>query len=421
METNSLKKQVKANKTLLSNFSYMSLLQVFTLLTPLMTYPYLTRVLGKELYGLVITAQILASYAMIVVRFGFDSVSARHVSIWREDKRKISEILSSILTIRVALFVVSLIVYGIIVIAVPEYRDHFWLFIFSYGITLNVLLFPQFFFQGIERMKFITYINVIIQMIFVLLIFCIIKAPSDYLWVPILHAIGYSMGGGLSLLIIFRKYNILYTIPSLKQISYYFKDALPLFATDAVCTIKDKLNYLILGITVGMSDVVIYDVGSKLTYIAIQPLTIINTVVFPRMAKSKNNKMVLKFGGIILMTVLILVILINLFLGYIVRFLIGEDINLFPIRLFLLSPIFLCLGSYIGSSLIVARGYNKYMFYSILITTSAYLLLLFLMMLSGKLNTVISFIYLTVISYLVEMIYRIYIGFTIMNKRMVNN
>lgn len=417
MEVNNIKKQVKANKTLLSNFSYMSLLQVFTLLTPLITYPYLTRVLGKELYGLVITAQILASYAMIVVRFGFDSVSARHVSIWRDDKGKLSEILSSILTARVALFVICLIVYGVIVIAVPEYRDHLWLFLFSYGITLNVLLFPQFFFQGIERMKFITYINVIIQMIFVLLIFCVIKAPSDYLWVPILHAIGYLIGGALSLFIIFKKYDILFSIPSLKQISFYFKDALPLFATDAVCTIKDKLNYLLLGITVGMGEVVTYDLGSKLTYIAIQPLTIITTVVFPRMAKTQNNNMVLKFGGIIFMTVLILVILLNLFLVFIVRFLIGEDIDLFPIRLFLLSPIFLCLGSYIGSSLIVARGYNKYMFYSILITTSAYLLLLFLMMLSGRLNTVTSFIYLTVISYLVEMLYRIYIGIGIMNKK----
>ena len=98
---------LKSNKTLIENFSYISILQVFILLTPLITYPYLTRVLGTELYGLVITAQILSSYATIVVKFGFDSVSARYISLWREDKSKMSEVMSSILTTRFLLWFVN--------------------------------------------------------------------------------------------------------------------------------------------------------------------------------------------------------------------------------------------------------------------------------------------------------------------------
>ena len=126
-----IKSRAKNNKTLLANFSYITVLQVFVLLTPLITYPYLTRVLGTELYGLVITAQILSGYATIIVKFGFDSVSARHVSIWRGDASKLSEIVSSILYLRLILWIASFIIYIIIVIAVPIYRQHFLLFLFS--------------------------------------------------------------------------------------------------------------------------------------------------------------------------------------------------------------------------------------------------------------------------------------------------
>lgn len=420
MRVNKIKELARSNITLIENFSYISILQVFILLTPLITYPYLTRVLGTELYGLVITAQILASYATIVVKFGFDSVSARHISMWRDDNSRLSEIMASILVMRILLWIISFMVYIGVVYAIPLYREHLSLFLYSFGLTLNVLLFPQFFFQGIERMKYITYINLGIQSIFIVLIFVAIKSPSDYLLLPLLHSIGYFIGGVVSLIIIYKGYHLTFKIPTLNKAKYYFMDAFPLFATDAVCTIKDKLGYLLLGAYVSMSDVVIYDVGSKLTSLSVQPLTIIDTVIFPKMAKTQDDNCYRKFGILIFSAIVIIVILINIFLHPIVYLLLGKEVPLMPIRLFLLSPIFLGVASYIGSSLIVARGYNKYMFYSILVTTSAYLLTLAIVFLTGYANIVISFIVMTVIAYLVEMLYRLWVSHKILLKSQSN-
>ncbi len=58
---------IKANKTIAENFIYITLLQVFLLVAPLITYPYLVKVLGREVYGMVITAQVLVSYFSIVI------------------------------------------------------------------------------------------------------------------------------------------------------------------------------------------------------------------------------------------------------------------------------------------------------------------------------------------------------------------
>ena len=54
-----LKERLGRNKTVLANFSYLSILQVFTILFPLLTYPYLLRVIGLELYGVIIFAQAI--------------------------------------------------------------------------------------------------------------------------------------------------------------------------------------------------------------------------------------------------------------------------------------------------------------------------------------------------------------------------
>ena len=57
-----LKEKLGRNKTVLANFSYLSILQVFTILFPLLTYPYLLRVIGLELYGVIVFAQEMSLF-----------------------------------------------------------------------------------------------------------------------------------------------------------------------------------------------------------------------------------------------------------------------------------------------------------------------------------------------------------------------
>ena len=66
-----LQERLGRNKTILANFSYLSLLQVFAILFPLLTYPYLLRVIGLELYGVIIFAQSIINYVSLVINFGW--------------------------------------------------------------------------------------------------------------------------------------------------------------------------------------------------------------------------------------------------------------------------------------------------------------------------------------------------------------
>ena len=398
---------LKRNKVIFENFSYLTLFQGLSLLFPLITYPYLTRTLGTELYGLVITAQILSSYCSILIQFGFPLVSARHISLHKDNKDELSKIMSSILCMQLILWILSFLIYLGVIYFVPTYYEHFWLFFYSFFLTFINLLFPQFYFQGIEKMKYITIIQLIFQLIFIALIFVVIKDKTDYVYVPVLNSIGFLIGGIIALYIIFVKDGVKFIRPKFSDIKYYTKDALPIFSTDVICTIKDKLNYLLLGSMVNMSQVVTYDVGSKFSNLIMKPVGIILTVIYPKMSRDRDDHQFKKMGIVVLSVVIMLFIVVNLFLKPIVDFLVGEEIDLFPVRLFILSPLFLGVSQYIARCFFLARGYNKYVLYSIIVTTAVYILSLIFFYITGQLNTVTIFVSLTLISYLAELIYRL--------------
>lgn len=398
--------QIKKHISLFENFTYITVLQLFIMATPLITYPYLVRVLGRELYGWVITAQVLASYCSIFIDFGFKAVSARHISVYRNDPDKLSEIVSAILSLQFFIWGVCLFGYVLFVYMISSYREHLMLFLFSFGLTFNELLFPQYYFQGIEQMKYIAMLNIAIRIIFVVLTFVVIQSADDYLYVPLLSTAGYFIGGICALYIVFVKHKIHFSPLPFKTIFFYLKDASPIFFTNVICTIKDKLNYLLLGNFVGMNEVVVYDLGAKFTNVLTKPATVISTVLFPKIAKERNIFLFKKMMILISVLIIILVLLLNLFLPDIVHIFIVETIDLFPIRLYTLAPIFLSLGSFIASNLIVALGYNKYMLHSIIITTFIYLLLLGVFCWFEWLYSVTSFIVLTVLAYLCEFVYR---------------
>ncbi len=410
-----------SNSLLIQNISYISLLQIFNLVAPLITYPYLVRVLGKELYGYVLTAQVLTSYFALIIDFGSNNVCAKHVSIHRNNKAKLSEVICSVLIVRFFLFLIGFLVYFAIVKIVPIYDEYALLFIVSYGMNFNDLLFPQFFFQGLEKMKYTTLLNILVKLVFIFLIFLFVNSQSDAVYVPLFYAIGYALAGIISLYVIFRRWEVSIKIPDRQNIWYYVKDASPVFATDLICTIKDKLNVLLLGSFSGMSNVVVYDLGTKINSIIVKPTEILRTALFPRSAKERNINKILKIVRFTFLMSVIIVLITNFFLAQIVEFFLKDQIDLLPIRIFTIAPIILSISTMISSNMFVALGYNKYVLYSIIITTLSYLLALIYVYFNHFMTSIYSFVLIAMVSYVVELLYRLWATHRVMMKETTLN
>lgn len=399
--------KIKNNKKIFSNFSYLAILEIFILIAPLITYPYLVRVLGRDLYGWVITAQITASYCTVIIDFGFKRISARHIATNSDNPVRMSEVISSILTLRWMLWIVSFILYLGIILLIPSYRHQLLLFLYSFLTTLSSVLFLDFYFQGTENMKYITIINIIVRGLFVAATFIVIRSSADYLYVPLLWSVGYVLGGLISIGVVFFKHKIKFNIPHRSDLKLHMREGSIIFFSEVMLTIKDKFNYNLMGAMIGMADIVIYDIGSKITNILLKPITILSTVLFPRMAKSPSVAVAKKtMLGITLLSIL-LVGITNIFIPWIVKFFIAEDIDLGAIRLYSLAPIILGVSSFIAVNVFYAFGKDKWILNSTYVTTIGYLILLAVMYMCGLLNSVLAFVILTISAYFIEAIYRI--------------
>src|SRR3989339_509467 len=158
-------------KILLGNFFSLSVLQVLNYLLPLITLPYLIRVLGPEKYGLIAFGTAFLTYFQLFTDYGFNLSATKDISINRENNKKISEIFSSVIIIKTVLMLFSFIIIFFIVTSFSKFNSQKEVY---YLISLSLIgnvLFPIWFFQGIERMKYITYFNVIARVTATLLVF----------------------------------------------------------------------------------------------------------------------------------------------------------------------------------------------------------------------------------------------------------
>lgn len=408
------------NKTILSNFSYLAILEIFILIAPLITYPYLVRILGRDLYGWVITAQVTASYCTVIIDFGFKRISARHIATNSNNPIKMGEVISSILTLRALLWIGSFILYFCVIMLIPSYRHQLPLFLYSFFTTLSSVLFLDFYFQGTENMKYITIINIIVRGLFVAATFVVITSPSDYVYVPLLWSVGYVLGGSISLWIVFFRHKIAFSVPRRSNLKMHMREGSIIFFSEVMLTIKDKFNYNLMGAMIGMSDIVIYDIGSKISGILLKPVTILSTVLFPRMAKNPSVDRAKKaMLGIILIS-LVLVGITNIFLPWIVRFFIAEVVDLGAIRLYTLAPIILGISSFVAVNIFYAFGKDKWILNSTYVTTAGYLVLLAVMYFFGILKSVMAFVILTITAYFIEAIYRLLLCSNLFKKYATN-
>lgn len=245
------------------------------------------------MYGLVIFAQAIVSYLVILVNFGFNTFAIKEISINRENQNELNIIVSTVLTLKAYLFIISLIVLFIALKFIPQAKGHEKLFFLTMWMCLYDFIFPIWYFQGIEKMKYITYLTVINKSVYAILLFVLIKSQNDYLLVPIINGIGVFISGIFSLLIIFKSHDIRFTFPNFSQLKQFMHNSLSFFIADVSVRFFAGSNKIIIGVVMGMAEVAYIDLAEKIVSIfRTVPLGIVRDTIYPKVAKTRNIKIV---------------------------------------------------------------------------------------------------------------------------------
>jgi len=261
---NKLKNTIYKNKLLFENFMSLSTLQAAGYIIPLITLPYLVRVLGPEKFGLVAFAQAFVHYFVLLTEYGFKLSATREISINRNDNKKISEIFCSIYIVKAILLLISFLTFTLLVSFIPRFNVEYRLFIFAFIMVVGNLVFPVWLFQGMEKMRYITMINVLVKIIFIIPIFIFVKSRLDYVYVPLINSLGFLVSGIIAFYWGIRIFRIRIFLPSIQNIIHQFKEGWYVFISTITISLYTTSNVFILGLFTNNTIVGYYSAAGKL-------------------------------------------------------------------------------------------------------------------------------------------------------------
>jgi PST family polysaccharide transporter len=255
---------LKNNRAIVSNFSSLFSLQIANYVFPLLTFPYLVRVLGPGNYGLIAFAQAFISFFILVTEYGFGFSGVRAVATIKDDSKAVSEIFSSVIIIKIGLSLLGFIVLCMLVSIVPRFRTDWPVYLLTFGMVLENVLFPTWLFQGMQDMKAISIRSIAAKAVYTACIFLLVTESSDYLLVPIIYSISAITSGTIGLFYSLKHFKIRFRMPSKHTIKRDLKDGWTFFYSSIAIRICTATNTVVLGFFASNAVVGLYSAAERL-------------------------------------------------------------------------------------------------------------------------------------------------------------
>lgn len=364
---NELKTTWGRNRRVIDSFVSLSIVQFANYMAPLITLPYLFRVLGPARFGLVELARVVTVYFLLLTDYSFSLSATREISIRRNDPARVSEVFSAVLVLRFLLVVLSAAILSVVVWTVPKLRADWLVYYLSFVHVLGMWLFPVWLFQGLERMKPIAMLNVATKTLVIAGIFILVRNEEDYLYVPMLQSSGAVVVGLAGLVIALSSFGVRFRMPPAAVLRREFLDGWHLFVSKMATTMYTTSNTVILGLFTDLTFVAYYAAGDKIVR-AVQGLQLpLSQAIFPHIGRlaSQSRQAALVYAGKIarLVSVVALAMSAGLFFGapYITRAVQGQPSaeGTAVIRILSALPFIIGLSNIFGIQILVNFGREK--------------------------------------------------------------
>lgn len=292
----------KDNRRLFTNFISLFSIKGVDFLIPLLIFPYLVRTLGIDVFGLLAFSTAFCVYFGAIIHYGYSISAVRDISRVKSDEKALGKLYSSLISLSFVLVFVCVILIMLLLIFIPSLKEYWLLHICSFFHVAMFSLFPAWFFQGIEKMKFIAYINLSTKILYILSLFLLVTGPEDFILVPFLHGFFMTISVLASFIIIHFYLKIKYERPSIKELKGVLKSGKHSFIIQLAPTLYNSTTTFILGYTSSNTIVGIYASAIKLIYALNSASIIISTTFLPylsvNLSKHKMFSYIMWFIGV---------------------------------------------------------------------------------------------------------------------------
>ncbi len=351
----------------MENISSLYILQFFNFLIPLITLPYLIRVLGADNYGLVVFSQAIITYFLIITDYGFNLSATKYIARHKEDDKLISEIVHSVYTVKFFLLLVCFIVLLLLIFFVPQVNEHKALYLLLYIQVVASVLSPNWLFQGLEKIKLLVVIMVFSKLPSVPAIFILINDKLDYLiYAGIIS--GTSLIGGVVAAGVGRRLVAgSFQWVGLKAIKSVIKNGWHIFISNVAVSLYTNSNIIFLGVMANHSAVAFFEAANKVIKATHGLYTPISQSIYPHIAKLRSNlqETPVKFiMRVLLLTVTIMGFIAIVFIAFsenIVLILFGQEFHSAVPVLQIMSvlPLLIGVSNIFGVQTMLTHGLSK--------------------------------------------------------------
>lgn len=363
------KNTIKSNHVVLKNMTWLTVLQFANYLIPLLIIPYIVRVLGADTFGKVSYAQNIISYLTIIINFGFDYSATREIAINKYNREIRDTIFWTVIRQKLLLMFVSFSILMVLYFSFDKVANNFTLYLFVFLLNFGVVIFPVWFFQGMEDMKAMSVFNMLVRSSGLFFTFIFVKNQQHYLLYPLLISIGYFVSGFFSFLYVIKHYQIGRFQWKNKSNVNILRISTPIFLNTLFATMYTTANLTIIGLyyddfTIGLFG------GVQKIIVAIMMITNtpLNLAIFPQISRKFNESKIV--GKIFLNKILKRIAIYGLtvsiitfiFADPLVKIILGaEFISVVPLmKLLSALPFLVIIASLFTIQGLYAAGLQKY-------------------------------------------------------------
>jgi len=279
---------VNSMPSIKKNYFYNVLLTSTNIIAPLIIYPYVLRILGPAGIGKVNFAMSIMGYFLMIAQFGIPLYGIKEIAKVRDNKEKLSKVFSELFLINTITFILSFVFYLILVITIPKFRGDFVLY-FVVGTNLIFNLFTiDWFYSGLEEYKYITLRSVCIRILYIILIYFVIKSENDYTKYAMLGVLSLALSNFVNILFLFKRVKFILKGLEFKK---YLKPIFWIFLSAVIGSFYNKMDVVLLGFLTDEKYVGFYTTNRRITSLILSFVSALGTVLIPRLSYYINNNM----------------------------------------------------------------------------------------------------------------------------------
>ena len=281
-------------KVFFKNLSALSLIQVSNTLIPLLLIPYLARIISPEHFAELEFARYFCHFFTVVVNYGFDVTITRTITNKKKNHLFISYLSSQVFYAKFVLLLLSVLVFVLLVHNNERWQEIELLLYSTFAINLGFLLFPQWFFQGMEKLLKISFLNLISKFVMAFLIVLFIREDRNYWVFNALQSLGLILVGVYSFWLMKKYVNFKMVAPSFSTMKKITLQATPVFLSTVLIITPGLIYFLLIEKSGTSQDLVSYSTANKLI-VSVQTILFIpfSQAFFPVVSRLVNENKVL--------------------------------------------------------------------------------------------------------------------------------